>query len=172
MPARRRFWHQLQSSKGEARLAVDLHNRSGRERRLEAFIVHMSLAWLKMLQAHFDEQGRERELYKRDSKKRRQRTEDGDWKMRSLSAPRAETYTESNPIRRNVEFFLGLRHKVEHRYDGEVAALVAGKAQAIVLNYERELVRMFGLPRPRRRKRQRLRIQGRSRAPDRPQDGG
>nr|WP_217924611.1 DUF3644 domain-containing protein [Miltoncostaea oceani] len=104
----------------------------------------MSLAWLKMLQAHFDEQGRERELYKRDSKKRRQRTEDGDWKMRSLSALLAETYTESNPIRRNVEFFLGLRHKVEHRYDGEVAALVAGKAQAIVLNYERELVRMFG----------------------------
>lgn len=40
MAARRRYWYQLQASKGEARLAVDLHNRSGDEPRLEAFIVH------------------------------------------------------------------------------------------------------------------------------------
>lgn len=144
MAARRRYWHQLQASKGEARLAVDLHNRAGNERRLEAFIVHMCLAWLKLLQAHYDEDGRERDLYRRDARGRRQRTHEGDWLMKPLHSLLADTYPETSPIRKNVEFFLGLRHKVEHRHDRDVAALVAGKAQAILLNYERELVRMFG----------------------------
>lgn len=144
MPARRRYWHQLQASKGEARLAVDLHNRSGDERRLEAFIVHMSLAWLKLLQAFYDKDGRERHLYRRDSSGRRQRTAEGDWLMKPLHALLEESYADNNPIRLNVEFFLGLRHKVEHRHDRDVAALVAGKVQAIVLNFENELVRMFG----------------------------
>lgn len=144
MPARRRYWHQLQASKGEARLAVDLHNRSGEERRLEAFIVHMSLAWLKLLQAHYDKDGREKDLYHRNKAGRRQRSAEGDWLMKPLQSLLREAYGVKDPIRLNVEFFLGLRHKVEHRYDRDVAVLVAGKAQAIVLNYERELTRLFG----------------------------
>lgn len=51
MAPRPRWWHQLQSSKNEARLAIDLYNRSGSERQLEAFIVHMSMAWLRLMQA-------------------------------------------------------------------------------------------------------------------------
>ena len=35
--------HRLQASNGEVRLAVDLYNRSGHERQLEAFIIHMTL---------------------------------------------------------------------------------------------------------------------------------
>jgi len=113
--ARRRFWHQLQASKGEARLAVDLQNRSGDERRLEAFILHMTLAWLKLLQAYYDKDGREKDLYLRD-RGRRQRTTEGDWWMKSLQTLLGEEYSLNNPVRRNVEFFLGLRHKIEHRH--------------------------------------------------------
>lgn len=123
---------------------MDLHNRAGDERRLEAFIVHMALAWLKLLQAFYDKDGRERDLYVRDGSRRRQRTAEGDWLMRSLQSLLNETYPETSPIRRNVEFFLGLRHKIEHRNDRDVAAIVAGRVQAIVLNYEREVVRLFG----------------------------
>jgi hypothetical protein len=43
MARRPQWWHRLQASKGEVRLAVDLYNRSGHERHLEAFIIHMTL---------------------------------------------------------------------------------------------------------------------------------
>jgi len=143
MAARPRWWHQLQASKDEVRLAVDLYNRIGQERQLEAFVVHMSLGWLKLIQAKYEKEGKGRGLYTLRNG-RRQRTADGDWLMKSLSGLLVERYSDSDPIRRNVEFFLGLRHKIEHRYDRDVAALVAGKTQAFVLNYEKEIVRLFG----------------------------
>jgi hypothetical protein len=143
MAARPKWWHQLQASKDEVRLAVDLYNRVGQERQLEAFVVHMSLGWLKLIQARYQKDGKQRALYQL-RKGRRQRTRDGDWLMKSLSDLLGESYPKADPIRLNVEFFLGLRHKIEHRYDHDVAALVAGKTQAFVLNYERELEKHFG----------------------------
>lgn len=144
MAAPRRYTYQLRASKSEARLAVDLHNRVGTERQLEAFIVHMSLAWLKLLQAFYEKDGRKKQTFKLDKNGHRQRTAEGDWLMKPLQALLEESYSPTDPVRVNVEFFLGLRHKIEHRHDRDVAVLVAGKTQAIVLNYERELVRMFG----------------------------
>ena len=47
-------------------------------------------------------------------------------------------------MRANLEFFIGLRNKVEHRYQD--ALLVAtGMAHAYVINYETELVTQFGV---------------------------
>jgi hypothetical protein len=43
----------LQAAKKEARLAVDLYNRSVAERSLEGFVLHMHIAWLYMLHARF-----------------------------------------------------------------------------------------------------------------------
>ena len=57
MAPRPGWWHHLQASKEEVRLAVDLYNRSGNQRQLEAFIIHMSLGWLKLLQAHVERTG-------------------------------------------------------------------------------------------------------------------
>jgi hypothetical protein len=51
------WWHHLQASKQEALLAVDLYNQSNRRRRLEAFVVHMHMAWLYLLQARFERDG-------------------------------------------------------------------------------------------------------------------
>ena len=142
MAPRPRWWHQLQASKNEAILAVDLYNRSARERQLEAFVVHMCLSWLKLLQAHFTRDYED--IFVRDKNGRRQRTWDGDWQTKSLRILLAETFTEADPVRMNVEFFVGLRNKIEHRYDHDVAALVAGKSQALLVNYEKMLVATFG----------------------------
>ncbi|MDF2747541.1 MAG: hypothetical protein K0S98_1827 [Propionibacteriaceae bacterium] len=64
MARRPQWWHRLQASKGEVRLAVDLYNRSGHERHLEAFIIHMTLGWLRLLQARIEQRGGD--LYERD----------------------------------------------------------------------------------------------------------
>jgi hypothetical protein len=54
----------------------------------------------------------------------------------------------NDPVRRNIEFFIGLRSKIEHRYAAKahlpLAASLDGHAQALLLNYEEELVGQFG----------------------------
>jgi hypothetical protein len=53
----------------------------------------------------------------------------------------------SDPVRANLTFFVGLRNKIEHRYVRQQEALavaVGGQAQALLLNYEEELVDQFG----------------------------
>jgi hypothetical protein len=56
----------------------------------------------------------------------------------------AAEFTEDDPRRKNLEFFIGLRNRIEHRNDANVALLIAGKTQALVLNYEATLVDLFG----------------------------
>lgn len=143
MPPRPRWWHTLQAAKKEARLAVDLYNRQGNERQLEAFIVHMSLAWLKLMQAH-TERTPGGDLFVRDRRGRRVRAEDGDWKYKPSSQLLRELFTDNDPRRVNLEFFTGLRNRVEHRHENNIAALVAGRTQAHLLNFEETLVDWFG----------------------------
>lgn len=142
MAPRPRWWHVLQSSKDEAVLAIDLYNRWGQQRHLEAFIVHMSLAWLRLFQAKVEHDSGD--LYTRDSRGRRIRGEDGDWRTKPLAKLTSELFAANDPRRFSLEFFTGLRNKIEHRYEKDIASLVAGKTQAHVLNYERTLVDWFG----------------------------
>lgn len=142
MAPRPRWWHQLQDSKNEVLLAVDLYNRSGSERQLEAFIVHMSIGWLKLLQAKCEREGGD--PFVRDQKNRRQRTREGDWVTKPLYQMASEEFSDKDPRKINLDFFIGLRNKIEHRYERDIAALVAGKTQALLLNYERTLIEVFG----------------------------
>lgn len=144
MAPRPRWWHQLQASKKEALLAIDLYNRSGHERQLEAFIVHMSMAWLRLMQAKTEKAGSDRDLCILDDRGRRRRHPDGGWWMKGLHELTTELMPEQDPRRVNLEFFTGLRNVVEHRYERDVASLVAGRTQAYVLNYESTLVDWFG----------------------------
>lgn len=141
MARRPRWWHQLQASKQEASLAVDLYNRSGHDRHLEAFIVHMTIAWTKLFQAVYERDGHD--VYIRDNRGRRQRGRDSEWITKPLHKLMDEQFTSHDPRRVNLDFFIGLRNKIEHRYDRDVAALVAGKTQALVFNYEQTLVGHF-----------------------------
>jgi hypothetical protein len=142
MARKPRWWHVLQDSKNEVRLAVDLYNRSGVERQLEAFIVHMSMGWLKLLQAHFEKSGKE--LLVRDKRGWRIKHRDGGFQHRSLHDLADEFFAENDPRKANLNFFTGLRNQIEHRYERDIAALVAGRTQAYLLNYERTVTELFG----------------------------
>lgn len=142
MPPRPRWWHTLQAAKNEARLAVDLYNRQGNERQLEAFLVHMAMAWLKLMQAYTEKTGGD--LYIRDKARRRIRHEDGGWRYKASSQLLKELLPENDPRRVNIEFFTGLRNRIEHRHENNIAALVAGRTQAHLLNFEETLVEWFG----------------------------
>lgn len=96
MARRPKWWHALQDSKNEVRLAVDLYNRSGTERQLEAFIVHVTMGWLKLLQAHFEKSGQN--IYIRNERGHRVRhPDDGGFKHRSLRDLSEEFFAPNDP---------------------------------------------------------------------------
>ena len=51
---------------------------------------------------------------------------------------------ENPPSRKNIEFFLGLRNKIEHRYHPELDPALYGECQAMLMNFEDFLVKEFG----------------------------
>lgn len=141
MAPRPRWWHKLQGSKQEALLAVDLYNRSGDQRRLEAFVVHMQIAWLYLLHAKFDRDSVD--YWYRDLRGRRVRIDD-EFKTWDLACCIREVFpNQDHPVRRNVEFFIGFRNKIEHRYEKLLESVVAGKAQSLIMNYEQMVVETF-----------------------------
>ena len=47
-------------------------------------------------------------------------------------------------VRKNLEFFGQLRNKIEHRFAPAIDPHVAGECQAMILNFDEQLVREFG----------------------------
>lgn len=141
MAKRPAYWRILQASKREATLAVDLYNGSYERRSLEAFIVHMNIAWLYLLHAEFT---RDHVDYRYRESARRLEYVDGEVKLWELSRCVRERWPANHPVRMNQELFIGLRNKIEHRFQDEISVVVAGHVQAFVLNYEQELVSKFG----------------------------
>lgn len=104
--------------------------------------MHMGMGWLKLLQAHAEKNGGD--PYFRNRRGHRIRHEDGGWKFKPLQTLLNEYFSDADPRKANIEFFIGLRNVIEHRYEKNTATLVAGRTQAYLLNYENSLVDWFG----------------------------
>jgi hypothetical protein len=137
----------VQASKAEAMLAVEFYNTTGERRSLEAFVVHMHLVWLYLLHAEFKKDGTDCRYWRTaDSGRLVLERVDGEPKAWELGRCVRERWPrDEEPVRKNLEFFIGLRNRIEHRYQESIGLMVAGHAQAMLLNYENELVGAFGL---------------------------
>ncbi|GAA3278569.1 hypothetical protein GCM10017707_22140 [Paenarthrobacter aurescens] len=126
-------------------MAVDFYNRPGERQSYADFVVHMHLAWQNLLHAQFLRKGtniyfrtgKGNRLYKRDKHGQKQ-----SWDLQTCLDL---SYKESNPIRANVEFFIGLRNSIEHRFERSLVIATAAHAHAYVINFEAELTRLFGV---------------------------
>lgn len=132
---------------GRRPLAVRLYNDPIEPRAFEAFVVHMHVAWLYLLHAQFSRDNIE--IRYRDLKNpRRFVVVDGEHKRWELAKCVEERWTDpDDPVRRNLEFFIALRNRVEHRHDQadrHLSEAVSGHAQALLLNFEREITSAFG----------------------------
>jgi hypothetical protein len=142
---RTRRRHFLARAKDEALFACDLYNERRREPNLEAFVVHMQIAWLNLLTAIFERDGVD--YYYR--KGRRFVLVDGERKCWDVTKC-IKTYiaAEGDPVRTNLLFFIGLRNKIEHRFNAKqrraLGLAVAGRAQSLIANFESALVTEFG----------------------------
>jgi hypothetical protein len=136
----------VQASKAEALLAVEFYNTTGERRSLEAFVVHMHIAWLYLLHAEYMRDSVDFRYWETRLNGRRCLTRvDGEPKTWELTRCVRERWAnDTDPVRANLEFFIGLRNRIEHRHQDAIGLVVAGHAQAMILNYENELVGSFG----------------------------
>jgi hypothetical protein len=138
-------WSQMvEESRLEALNAVEFYNRPMSRRPLEAFLVHMHIAWLYLLQAEFLRAGIS--YYYRDpNHPSRYLKSDGERKSWDLERCVRERWTATNdPVRKNVEFTIRLRNRIEHRYQAGLMVVATGFTQALIINYEEEIVSQFG----------------------------
>ncbi|MFC5933506.1 MULTISPECIES: DUF3644 domain-containing protein [Mycobacterium avium complex (MAC)] len=130
----------------EACLAVRLYNDPSEPRSFEGFVVHMHLAWLYLLHAELKRDNVDIRYRQKDNPRRLERV-DGEPKLWELARCVTERWPDQSPVRANIEFFIALRNKIEHRYtrfQQELALAVGGKSQALILNFEEELTFQFG----------------------------
>jgi hypothetical protein len=143
----KRYQPMINAARGEACLAVRLYNDPAEERSFEGFVVHMHLAYLYLLHAQLTRDGVDFRYRRRDNPRLLERV-DGEPKRWELAKCVAERWEADHPVRRNIELFIALRNKIEHRYasKSDLALIVAlsGHVQALLLNFEEELLAQFG----------------------------
>lgn len=136
--------HTLNEARRQALVAIDFYNRPGGRRSFSDFIVHIHLAWQNLL--HADRMRRKDEIFYREpgGRHRFKRNPDGSRKAWDLSQCLKHEFKGNDPIKANVEFFVGLRNHVEHRFQDSLLEMTAPEAHACIINFETELVRRFG----------------------------
>lgn len=142
MAPRPKWYHTMQESRRQACLAIDFYNRPGDRRSYLDFVVHMHLAWQNLL--HADRMRRSEPIFFREPNGRYVKNPDGTRKTWDLAQCLKKEYAEADPIYQNIRFFIGLRNKIEHRFQDAFMATTGPHAHAYVINFEAELVRRFG----------------------------
>jgi len=134
----------LEASIDSALLAVEVYNKPRTTFRSEAFIALMIMSWTRLLQAFFNSTIGDRYYYKK--KNGRYELIDGERKSWELNTCIKKYGKLSEPVEMNLQFFISLRNKIEHRHidKREVDALIFGECQALLYNYESTLMELFG----------------------------
>jgi hypothetical protein len=136
----------LEKCRAAALAAVDAYNRPGPRFRTAQYVVMITIAWTAAFHAAFYKRGR-RPWYRRTGTGTgiRYVKIDKEPKHWELSECLAQHFGGSNPSdRKNLEFLIGLRNKIEHRHLPDLDASLYGECQAALLNLEEFLATTFG----------------------------
>jgi hypothetical protein len=133
----------LAKARESALLAVETYNRPTATFRSGAYIVLMVIAWTSLFHAIFLRRGVK--PYHRKAGSRRYKKVDGDYWWWELAECVKQFHKDSNPpIRKNLEFIVGLRNKIEHKTLPRLDAAIFGECQASLMNFESLLCGEFG----------------------------
>ena len=138
----------LEKCRAAAIAAVEAYNRPGRRFRTEQYLVMIIIAWTALFHALFFKRGRRPWYRKKTSgtgRGVRYVKIDGEPRHWELSECLKQFYGDKHPPqRKNLEFLLGLRNKIEHRHIPELDASLYGECQAALLNLEEMIAQEFG----------------------------
>ena len=106
----------------------------------------MGVAWTSLFHAiFFQRKIKPWHLELNSGNRKRYVKVDGEPRHWELSSCLKEYWqSESHPQRRNLEFFIGLRNKIEHRNAPELDPALYGECQAMLTNYNDLLTSEFG----------------------------
>ena len=137
----------LQKARDSALLAVEVYNKPAITFKSAAYITLMTIAWTSLFHAIFFRR-KIKPYYHRDKKNPKSRYEkvDGDYKHWELGECLKQYYVidVNNAVRKNLEFFIPLRNKIEHRSLPELDASIFGECQSMLLNFDDLLGKEFG----------------------------
>jgi hypothetical protein len=134
----------LEKARESALLAVDIYNKPATKFRSGGYIVLMCIAWTALFHAIFFQKGI-KPFYRESKDSRRYQKRDGDYKAWELAECLQQYYgSDNSPIRKNIEFFVPLRNKLEHRSVPQLDIHVLGECQAFLFNFEDLLIQEFG----------------------------
>lgn len=135
----------LEKSRDSALLAIETYNKPAIKFRSGGYIVLMIIAWTSLFHAIFYR--KKIKPYRRKKGSKRFETKDGDYCYWSLSECLQEYFKADaqNPIRKNLEFFIPIRNKIEHKSLPEIDPDIFAECQAMLLNYDKILEKEFGL---------------------------
>lgn len=102
----------------------------------------MHLAWLRLLHAYFEKTDVDFWYRETNGRYKKVNGQKQSWELRKCVS--CMFPDNSDPVRCNLEFFIEIRDRIEHRYQHALAQEVGGKSQALVLNYEHQLRDLFG----------------------------
>jgi hypothetical protein len=142
--ARGEEWRlQLKKAQESALLAVEIYNKPLVTFKTANFVVLMIIAWTALMHAIFAKLGVH--FFHKDADGKKFIEIDGDKKAWELSTCLTKFFGGTDTaIVKNLEFFIGLRNKIEHRSLPELDEFVFGECQALLFNFEDVLRQVFG----------------------------
>lgn len=135
----------LKSALDAALLAVEVYNKPRTTFRSEAYIALIVIAWTRLFHAYFNATIGDKYYYRKSGSIRYKKI-DGERKAWELTTCIKEYGKLSEPVKKNLEFFIKLRNKIEHRHitKKEVDVLIFGECQALLFNFENIVILLFG----------------------------
>lgn len=135
----------LEKSRDCALLAIETYNKPAIKFRSGGYVVLMVISWTSLFHAIFYRN--KIKPYRREKDSIRFQTKDDDYCYWSLDECLQEYFKSDtqNPIRKNLEFFIPLRNKIEHKSLPQIDPDLFAECQAMLLNYDKILEKEFGL---------------------------
>lgn len=132
----------LDKAVDSALLAVETYNKPAVKFKSAGYIVLMTIAWTSLLHAIFMNR-KIKPIYK--EKNGRYKRENGELKFWELHTCVTKYFANSNEaIKKNLEFFIPLRNKIEHKFLPELDANIFAECESMLLNFDKIVEKEFG----------------------------
>lgn len=133
----------LSKATESALLAVEVYNKPATKFKSGGYVVLMTIAWTSLFHAIFIHK-KIKPIYKEKNGRRYKRV-NGKLAYWELQTCVKKYFTdENNPIRKNIEFFIPLRNKIEHKFMPELDINIFGECESLLLNFDKILEKEFG----------------------------
>ena len=125
-----------------ALLAVETYNKPAVKFKSGGYIVLMCIAWTSLFHAIFLKK-KIKPMYKESNG--RYKKVNGDIQYWELKTCVGKYFADPNsPVRKNLEFFIPLRNKIEHKFLPQLDANIFAECESLLLNFDKIVEAEFG----------------------------